>query len=140
MTKYADYVTYYNNADVIGFVEAVEKMIANEKNNRLDIFKDAISLPGLTQKYIFARLGEDYFVGFGDEHKHLAKLLRDNIVGGPSVIFHRYQEGDVTLVKEKHVCKTVKGFDANSLYLYCQYLYGQSMPTGYYTVQEEANG
>ena len=135
MTKFADYVKYYKNADVIGFVEAVEKMNANEKNNRLDIYKDAVSLPGLTQKYLFARLGveDDYFVGFGDEHKHLAKLLRDNIVGGPSIIFHRYQERDVTLIKEKHV----KDFVANSLYLYCL---GQLMPTGYYTVQEEANG
>ena len=51
MTKFVDYVKYYNNADVIGFVEAVEKMIANEKNNRLDIFKDAISLPGTTGYY-----------------------------------------------------------------------------------------
>ena len=121
MTKFADYVKYYNNADVIGFVEAVEKLIAKEKNNRLDIFKDAVSLPGLTQKYLFARLGEDYFVGFDS----------------PSIIFHRYQERDVTLIKEKHVCKTVKGFDANSLYLYCL---GQLMPTGYYTVQEEEKG
>ena len=60
-------------------------------------------------------------------------MLRDNIVGGPSIIFHRYQERDVTLIKEKHV----KDFVANSLYLYCL---GQLMPTGYYTVQEEANG
>ena len=31
MTKFSDYVRFYNNADVIGFVEAVEKMLANEK-------------------------------------------------------------------------------------------------------------
>ena len=108
MTTFGDYVRYCNNCDVIGFVEAVERMVANEKNNRLDIFNDSVSLPG----------------------------LRENIVGEPSIIFHRYQEREETLIKGKYPCKTVKGFDANSLYF--SYL-GQLMPTGYYPVQEERN-
>ena len=138
MTTFADFVRYYNNSDVIGFVEAVDKMITNERdNNRLDMFKDSVSLPGLTQKYMFMNLSpDDYFVGFGIEHKHLTKLLRDNIGGGPSIIFHRYHERDVTLIKGKYPCKKVIGYDANSLYLYCL---GQLMPTGYYTLQEEKN-
>ena len=72
MSTFADYVRYYNNADVIGFVEAVNKMIMNEReNNKLDMFKDTVSLPGLTQKYLFMNLpSSDYFVGFGQEHKH----------------------------------------------------------------------
>ena len=56
MITFADYVRYYNDADVIGFVEAVEKIIANERANNLDIFKESISLPGLTQRYLFQRL------------------------------------------------------------------------------------
>ena len=141
MTTFGDYVEYYNNADVIGFVEAVEKMIANERNNRLDMLKVSVSLPGLTQRYLFSWLTsegdkDDYFVGFGGEHKHLARLLRENIVGGPSIIFHRYQERDKTLIKGKYTCKKVLGYDTNSLYLYCL---GQLMPTGYYTLQEESN-
>ena len=78
----------------------------------------------------------DYFVSFSKEHKHLAKLFRDNIIGGPSIIFHRYHERDITLIKGKESCKKVIGYDANSLYLYCL---GKLMPTGYYTVQEEKN-
>ena len=62
--------------------------------------------------------------------------MRDNIVGGPSIIFHRYQERDKTLIKGKNVCKKVIGFDANSLYPYCM---AKEMPTGYYTLQEEEN-
>ena len=138
MTTFADFVRYYNNADVIGFVEAVDKMIAHERdNNKLDMFKDSVSLPGLTQKYLVMNLSPgEYFVGFGKEHSHLTKLLRENIVGGPSIIFHRYHEKDVTLIKGKYPCKKVIGYDANSLYLYCL---GQLMPTGYYTLQEEKN-
>ena len=137
MVVFADFVRYYNNGDVVGFVEAVEKIVANERENKLDIFKESISLPGLTQRYLFMNLPrDDYFVGFAREHKHLLKLLKDNIVGGPSIIFHRYHEKDVTLIKGKHLCKKVIGYDANSLYLYCL---AQNMPTGFYEVLEKKN-
>ena len=49
MRTFGDYVRFYNDRDVIGFVEAVEKIISNERDNGLDIFKESISLPGLTQ-------------------------------------------------------------------------------------------
>ena len=95
-------------------------MVCIENENKLDIFKDSISLPGLTQRYLFKNLdSNDYFVGFGREHKHLYKTLRENIVGGPSIIFHRYQERGVTKIKGEHLCEKVIGYDANSLYLWC---------------------
>ena len=101
----------------------------------MDPFKDAISLPGLTQRYLFQNLPENnYFVGFGHEHKYLYKILRENIVGGPSIIFHRHQEAGATKIKNYDTCKKVIGFDANSLYLWCL---GQKMPTGYYSVREK---
>ena len=40
------------------------------------------------------------------------------------------------MIKGKYPCKKVIGYDANSLYLDCL---GLSMPTGYYTFQEEKN-
>ena len=40
MSTFADYVRYYNNADVIGFVEAVDQMVAHEKlRNGLDKYR-----------------------------------------------------------------------------------------------------
>ena len=66
-------------------------MIKHEwETNGLDMFTDSVSLPGLTQRYLFKNLpSDDYFVGFSEEHKHLAKTLRGSLCGGPS-IFHRY--------------------------------------------------
>ena len=103
------------------------------------MFKISISLPGLTNHYIYKKTSDDYFVGFGPEHKHIEEELRSGITGGPSVIFHRYHEKLKTLIKgiKDNFCKCVQGFDANSLYLYC---FGQKMPTGWYTVQNEADG
>ena len=132
---FGDYTRYYNDRDVLGLVEAIQKMFRIENENKLDIFKDSISLPGLTQRYLFKNLDlNDYFVGFGREHKHLYKTLRENIVGGPSIIFHRYQERGVTKIKGEHLCEKVIGYDANSLYLWCL---AQKMPTGYYTLREK---
>ena len=136
MTTFGDYVRYYNNHDVIGMVEAIEKIIYNENQNKLCIFKDSVSLPGLTQRYLFQNLKNDYFVGFGNEHKHLHKLLMENITGGPSVIFHRYHEAGTIKIKNQHLCQKVIGYDASSLYLWCL---AQKMPTGYYTLHDKKN-
>ena len=67
MQRFGDYVQYYNNLDVTGLVEGVEKMIKVKINDRLDMFKDSVSLPGLTQRYLFRNLGDDYFTIFGEE-------------------------------------------------------------------------
>ena len=86
--------------DVLELVEAVQKMIRIENENKLDIFKESVSLPGLTQRLLFKDLdSNDYFAGFSREHK----IRRENIVGDPSIIFHRYQERGVTKTKDKHL-------------------------------------
>ena len=60
---------------------------------QLDVFKMSMSLLGLTKRYVFQNLPkEDYFSGFGEEHKWLVKDLRDSIIGGPSIVFHRWHE------------------------------------------------
>ena len=41
---------YYTDCDVVGLVQAIQKMVPIENENKLDIFKDSISLPGLTQR------------------------------------------------------------------------------------------
>ena len=69
---FGDYTRYYNDRDILGLVETVQKMICVENDNRLDIFKESASLPGMTQRYLFKNFDfNDYFVGFGRGHKHL---------------------------------------------------------------------
>ena len=138
MKTFADYVRYYNNHDVIGLVEAIEKMVAIENKNGLDVFKESVSLPGLTRKYLFSKLQQDneYFAGIGKEHKHIYKDLKERgIVGGPSIIFHRYQVAGETKIKGKEICKKIIGFDANSLHLWCT---AELIPTGYYCLREKS--
>ena len=71
----------------------------------------------------------------GEKDKRVFYKLKQNIVGGPSIVYHRYHEKDKTKIDRLHydksqsrwyynegdgkVVKSIVGFDANALYLYC---------------------
>jgi hypothetical protein len=128
MKTMKDFLRWYNNCDVIPMVEAIDKMFAFYRAKGLDMFKDAISLPGLAYKMLLT-CTEEKFSLFDENNKNLFKLLKDNIVGGPSIIFHRYHEANKTRIRGGKLCKKVLGYDANALYLWA---IAQVMPTGDY--------
>ena len=56
-------------------------------------------------------------------NKEAYNVLRESIVGGPSIVFTRYHRaGETKIRSRKHddckMCQKIVGFDANSLYLY----------------------
>ena len=60
------------------------------------------------------------------------KLLTTGMIGGPSIVFCRYAEAEVSQIRshiyeDAKTCRAVLGLDANSLYLFCS---GQEMPCG----------
>ena len=88
-----DFLKWYNNRDVGPFVEAIEKQMDIYKNVGLDMFRDGISVPGLCMKLLFKRLDSaTYFTLYGERDKDLYHTVKNNVVGGPSIIFHRYHE------------------------------------------------
>ena len=101
------------------------------------MFKDGISVPGLTLKYLFSFLDEQtYFSLFDKPNSDLYHLIKDNNTGGPSIIFHRYREVGKMKIREAEeglgakLCQKIVGYDANALYLWAIM---QNMPTGSYT-------
>ena len=49
---------------------------------------------------------------------NLFYLLKDSIVGGPSIFFTRYHEANKTFIRGGNkLCKNIIRYDANSLYL-----------------------
>ena len=65
------------------------------------------------------------------------------MVGGPSIIFHRYHEAGKTKIREREItdqgkepkmCQKIVGYDANALYLWAIM---QNMPTGSFTRRRE---
>ena len=107
------------------------------QNRNVDIFKDGISVPGLTLKYMFQNL-PSYFTVPNEKNMDLYQLFKNNIVGGLSIVFHRYHERDVTTIRprnyeEPKACKKIIGYDANALYLWSTM---QVMPTGHFVLRK----
>ena len=96
MTSFRDFLVWYNNLDVVPFLEAIEKMSTFWKERSINMFKDGVSVPGLTMKYLFSNVAGTYFPLFLEKDKDLYYTMKDNNVGGPSVIFNRYHEKDKT--------------------------------------------
>ena len=138
MTTMRDYLIWYNNRDVTPFLEAISKQFAFYRDRDIDMFKDGISVPGLSLLRLFNDLPNDtFFTIFNQTNSDLHKLVRDNIVGGPAIIFHRYHEQGITKIRGgEETCRKIEGYDANALYLWAIM---QDMPTGWYMRRREEN-
>ena len=139
MTTMRDYLIWYNNRDVTPFLDAIAKQAAFYRDRHIDMFKDGISVPGLSLLHLFNDLPNDtYFTVFNRTNSDLHELVKDNIVGGPAIIFHRYHEKNVTRIRGgSEPCRSIVGYDANALYLWALM---QGMPTGWYVRRREENG
>ena len=130
MKTLKDFLIWYNNLDVGPFVEAVEKLQSFYQKEGIDIFKTAISVPGIARQMVFQSANEQgaYFSLIDKKNSDLYFTMLSNIVGGPSLIFHRYAEAGKTFIRggSKKVKKVV-GFDANALYLWA---FDQEFPVG----------
>ena len=139
MTTMRDYLIWYNNRDVTPFLEAIAKQFTFYCDRGIDMFKDGISVPGLSLLYLFSNLPKyTFFTVFNNTNKDAHKLVKDNIVGGPAIIFHRYHEKGITKIRGgSELCRKIVGYDANALYLWALM---QDMPTGWYVRRREENG
>ncbi len=136
MTCFRQYLEWYNHLDVSPFLEALQKQFAFYRDElHLDLFKDAISVPGLTLKYLFKTVDttNTNFTLVDQYNSDLHDLIKKWNVGGPSIVFSRYQERGETKInphiygEEAKTCQSVVGWDANALYLACLM---EDMPTG----------
>ena len=124
MTNLMDFLEWYNNLDVTSFVEAVKVQKSMFwKHFDIDIFKDGISLPGCALKYAM-NTTDAKFALYGEKYKWLHSDLRAGVVGGPSLVFSRHHEKNLTKIRpqtlgeDAKTCQSVVGVDANALYLW----------------------
>ena len=133
MTTFRDFLEYYNNLDVGPFVQAVEKMQKFYFDHHIDLFKVAVSVPGIARRWLF-QTARDAKISFGliqSQDDDLYYTIKQNIVGGPSIIFTRDAEVGRTFVRDDpgRPCANIVGYDANALYLDC---IDKAMPCGGY--------
>ena len=99
ITTMKEFLTWYNNKYVVPMLEAIEMYVCYQNQN-VDISKDEISVPWPTLKYMFQDL-PSYFTVPNETNKDLYQLFKNNIVGGPSIMLHRYHERDVTTIRPR---------------------------------------
>ena len=135
MKSMSDFLVWYNNCDVVPFLEAIDKQFALYKQQNIDMFKDGVSVPGLTLLFFFNKLPSNiFFTVFNQTNSDLHILVKENIVGGPAIIFHLYHEKDVTKLPGEETCRSIVGYDANAL---CLWALMQDMLTGWYSRRRE---
>ena len=101
MTTLRQFLVWYNNRDVVPFLQAIDRQFAFYQQRGIDMFKQGISVPGLTLLYLFNDLPEKtYFTIFNEKNKDLHHLVEDHVVGGASLIFHRYHEKGFTTLRQ----------------------------------------
>ena len=86
----------------------------------IDILKDAVTFPGVSLHYLLRRTierGADLY----SPCKEAYDMLKNAMVGGPSIVFKRHHEAGVTPIRphrftKTKTCKRIIGYDANALY------------------------
>ena len=122
---FGDWLEYYNNLDVAPFLEALQKMKEFYTSLGIDILKDAVSLPGVSEKYILRKTLQPRWGYKPPElyspNKEAYAMLKAAVVGGPSLVFTRKHVAGETRIRshqyeDAKVCRRILGYDANSLY------------------------
>ena len=74
--------------------------LAQYKDRSLDLFKTAISLPGISLNWAFDTIAKEHkFNLFLPRHADIGQIMRRNLTGGPNIIFHHQQVKDVSLIR-----------------------------------------
>ena len=126
MNSFKDFLRWYNNKDVVPTLEAMQKMIAFYHDKDIDMLKLGCTLPNLANICLHKSTNAKFYP-FTEGDKDLLEKIREDVVGGPSIVFTRKAVVDETLVrKSTNLCKSIVGIDASQLYPYSMC---QPMPT-----------
>ena len=94
------------------------------------MLKLGCTLPNLASICLHKSTDSKYYP-FTESDKDLLEKIREDMVGGPSIVFTRKAVVDETFIRiSSNLCKSIVGIDASQLYPYSM---RQPMPTGLYT-------
>ena len=112
----------YNDLDVNPMIQAIEKMKDYYKDKNVGFMHQAITLPGIAERICLNFITDPNVEIhlFNQKQQDIYQLFKDNIVGGPSIIYHRHQQVQKSFIHNNpnKPCKSIVGYDANALYLH----------------------
>ena len=121
MSSFKDFLRWYNNKDVVPTLEAMQKMFAFYHDKHIDMLKLGCTLPNLANICLH-KSTDAKFYPFTEGDKDLLEKIREDVVGGPSIVFTRKAVDETFIRKSANICTSIVGIDASQLYPYsmCQ--------------------
>ena len=130
MCTFKDFLLWYNNKDVVPTLEAMQKMLAFYHKKGIYVLKLGCTLPNLANICLHKTTSAKFYA-FTETDKDLLQKIRENMVGGPFIVFTRKAVVDGTFIRNSgNTCKSIVRIDASQLYPYSMC---QPMPTELYT-------
>ena len=130
MCTFKDFLRWYNNKDVVPTREAMQKMLAFDHKKGIDMLKLWCTLPNLANICLHESTSTKFYP-ITESDKDFLQKIREDMVGGLSIVFTRKAMVDETFIRNSgNICKSIVGIDASQLHPYSMC---QPMPTGLYT-------
>ena len=124
---FKDFLRWYNNEDVVSTLEAMRKKLAFYHKKGTDMLKLGCTLPNLAIICLHKSTSAKFYP-FTETERELLQKIREDMVGGPSIVFTRKAVVDETFIRNsRNICKSFIGIDASQLY-HCSMC--QPLPTG----------
>ena len=130
MCTFKDFLSRYNNKDVVPTLKAMQKLVVFYHKKRIDMLKLGCTLPNLATVCLHKSTSAKFYP-FTEPDKDLLQKIREDMVSGPSIVFTRKAVVDETFIRNSgKICKSIVGIGATHLYPYSMC---QPMTTGLYT-------
>ena len=130
MKSFKDFLLWYNNKNVVPTLEAMQKMIEFYHQKYIAMLKLGCTLPNLAN-ICLNKSTDSKFYPFTESDEDLLEKIREDMVGGPSIVITRKAVVDETFIrKSTNLCKSIVGTDASQLYPYSMC---QPVSSGLYT-------
>ena len=108
----------------------MQKMLAFYHKKEIDMLKLGCTLPNLANICLHKSTSAKFYP-LTETDKDLLQKIREDMVGGPSIVFTRKTVVDETFIRKAgKICEYIVGIDASQLYTYSMW---QPMPSGLYT-------
>ena len=118
MSSIKDFLRWYNNKDVVPTLEAMQKMIAFYHDKDIGMLKCDCTLSNLANICLHKSTGANFYP-FTEREKDLLEKTREDVVGGPSIVFTREAVVEETFIRSStNICKSNVGIDVSQPYPY----------------------
>ena len=113
MCTFQNFLRWYNNKDVVTTLEAMQKMLAFYHKKGIGMLKLGCTFPNLANICLHKSTSAK-FHPFTETDKDLLQKIREDMVGGPSIVFTRKAAVDETFIRNsENICKSIVGNDSS---------------------------